>query len=45
MDDIQNPTIEGKESFIVFLSSPNGAVLTEPHEASVYIIDSTQDRM
>ncbi|KAM9446229.1 extracellular matrix organizing protein FRAS1 [Clarias gariepinus] len=43
MDDIQNPTIEGKESFIVFLSSPNGAVLTEPHEASVYIIDSTQD--
>lgn len=44
MDDIQNPTIEGKESFIVFLSSPNGAVLTEPHEASVYIVDSTQDR-
>ncbi|TSN86075.1 Extracellular matrix protein FRAS1 [Bagarius yarrelli] len=43
MDDIQNPTIEGKESFIVFLSSPNGAVLKEPHEASVYIIDSTQD--
>ncbi|XP_046698206.1 extracellular matrix protein FRAS1 [Silurus meridionalis] len=43
MDDIQNPTIEGKESFIVFLSSPNGAVLTEPYEASVYIIDSTQD--
>lgn len=44
MDDIQNPTIEGKESFIVFLSSPNGAVLIEPHEASVYIVDSTQDR-
>uniref|UniRef100_A0A8B9K9Q3 Fraser extracellular matrix complex subunit 1 n=1 Tax=Astyanax mexicanus TaxID=7994 RepID=A0A8B9K9Q3_ASTMX len=43
MDDIQNPTIEGKESFIVFLSSPNGAVLTEPHEASVYITDTTQD--
>lgn len=44
MDDIQNPTIEGKESFIVFLSSPNGAVLTEPHEAIVSIVDSTQDR-
>ncbi|XP_030622204.1 extracellular matrix organizing protein FRAS1 [Chanos chanos] len=43
MDDIQNPTIEGKESFVVFLSSPNGAVLTEPHEASVYITDTTQD--
>ncbi|XP_073717143.1 extracellular matrix organizing protein FRAS1 [Misgurnus anguillicaudatus] len=43
MDDIQNPTIEGKESFIVFLSSPNGAVLTEPHEAPVYITDTTQD--
>lgn len=44
VDDIQNPTIEGKESFIIFLSSPHGAVLTEPHEASVYIVDSTQDR-
>ncbi|XP_051540724.1 extracellular matrix organizing protein FRAS1-like [Myxocyprinus asiaticus] len=43
MDDIQNPTIEGKESFIVFLSSPNGAVLTEPYEASVYITDTSQD--
>ncbi|CAM4540352.1 unnamed protein product [Leuciscus chuanchicus] len=43
MDDIQNPTIEGKESFIVFLSSPNGAVLTEPYEASVYITDTAQD--
>uniref|UniRef100_A0A672MQB1 Extracellular matrix protein FRAS1-like n=1 Tax=Sinocyclocheilus grahami TaxID=75366 RepID=A0A672MQB1_SINGR len=43
MDDIQNPTIEGKECFIVFLSSPNGAVLTEPYEASVYITDTTQD--
>ncbi|KTF97312.1 hypothetical protein cypCar_00002394 [Cyprinus carpio] len=43
MDDIQNPTIEGKESFVVFLSSPNGAVLTEPYEASVYITDTSQD--
>ncbi|XP_035385518.1 extracellular matrix protein FRAS1 isoform X2 [Electrophorus electricus] len=43
MDDIQNPAIEGKESFIVFLSSPNGAILTGPHEASVYIVDTTQD--
>lgn len=43
VDDIQNPTIEGKESFVVFLSSANGAVLTEPHEAAVYIVDSAQD--
>ena len=27
VDDIQSPAIEGSESFIVFLSSPQGAVL------------------
>ncbi|XP_067377534.1 extracellular matrix protein FRAS1 isoform X3 [Channa argus] len=43
MDDIQNPSIEGPESFIVFLSSPQGAVLQEPYEASVVIADTFQD--
>ncbi|KAK2838085.1 hypothetical protein Q5P01_015297 [Channa striata] len=43
MDDIQNPSIEGPESFIVFLSSPQGAVLQEPYEASVVITDTFQD--
>ncbi|XP_041644401.1 extracellular matrix protein FRAS1 [Cheilinus undulatus] len=43
MDDIQNPSIEGSESFIVFLSSPQGAVLQEPYEASVVITDTFQD--
>ncbi|XP_031426498.1 extracellular matrix protein FRAS1 [Clupea harengus] len=43
MDDVQNPTIEGTESFVVFLSSPQGAVLVEPHEASVLISDTFLD--
>ncbi|XP_074526804.1 extracellular matrix organizing protein FRAS1 [Halichoeres trimaculatus] len=43
MDDIQSPSIEGSESFIVFLSSPQGAVLQEPYEASVVITDTFQD--
>lgn len=43
MDDIQNPAIEGSESFVVFLSSAQGAVLTEPFEASVIIEDTVQD--
>ena len=43
MDDIQNPSIEGSESFVVFLSSPQGAVLQEPYEANVVIIDTFQD--
>lgn len=43
MDDVQNPTIEGSESFVVFLSSPQGAVLVEPHEASVLITDTFLD--
>ncbi|XP_071003248.1 extracellular matrix organizing protein FRAS1-like, partial [Oncorhynchus clarkii lewisi] len=40
MDDIQNPAIEGSESFVVFLSSPQGAVLLEPFQASVVITDT-----
>lgn len=43
MDDIQNPSIEGSESFVVFLSSPQGAVLEEPYEANVVIADTFQD--
>ncbi|XP_042177181.1 extracellular matrix organizing protein FRAS1-like [Oncorhynchus tshawytscha] len=40
MDDIQNPAMEGAESFVVFLSSPQGAVLLEPFQASVFITDT-----
>lgn len=43
MDDIQNPSIEGSEAFVVFLSSPQGAVLEEPYEANVIIADTFQD--
>ncbi|KAM4616687.1 extracellular matrix organizing protein FRAS1 [Polymixia lowei] len=43
MDDVQNPAIEGSESFVVFLSSPQGAVLQEPYEANVVITDTFQD--
>ncbi|XP_034027090.1 extracellular matrix protein FRAS1 [Thalassophryne amazonica] len=43
MDDIQNPSIEGSESFVVFLSSPQGAVLQEPYQATVVITDTFQD--
>ncbi|KAJ8398108.1 hypothetical protein AAFF_G00431850 [Aldrovandia affinis] len=43
MDDIQSPTIEGAESFMVFLSSAQGAVLAEPFEATVIITDTFQD--
>ena len=43
MDDLQSPTIEGPESFVVFLSSPQGAVLLEPYEADVVITDTFQD--
>ncbi|KAM7415601.1 hypothetical protein PAMA_017903 [Pampus argenteus] len=43
MDDVQNPSIEGSESFVVFLSSPQGAVLQEPYEANVVITDTFQD--
>lgn len=45
MDDIQNPSIEGPESFVIFLSSPQGAVLQEPYEANIVITDTFQDSM
>ncbi|KAK7933745.1 hypothetical protein WMY93_004641 [Mugilogobius chulae] len=43
MDDLQSPVIEGSESFVVFLSSPVGAVLQEPYEANVIIQDTFLD--
>ncbi|XP_035245707.1 extracellular matrix protein FRAS1-like isoform X1 [Anguilla anguilla] len=43
VDDIHSPTIEGMESFVVFLSSAQGALLTEPFEASVIITDTSLD--
>ncbi|KAJ0067384.1 hypothetical protein NL108_003229, partial [Boleophthalmus pectinirostris] len=43
VDDLQSPVIEGPESFVVFLSSPQGAVLQEPYEASVVIQDTFLD--
>uniref|UniRef100_A0A3B3RJD3 Fraser extracellular matrix complex subunit 1 n=1 Tax=Paramormyrops kingsleyae TaxID=1676925 RepID=A0A3B3RJD3_9TELE len=42
-DDAHRPIIEGMESFVVFLSSPEGAMLTEPFEAAVIIVDTFQD--
>lgn len=44
-DDAHRPVIEGMESFVVFLSSPEGAMLTEPFEAAVIIVDTFQDSM
>ncbi|KPP66085.1 hypothetical protein Z043_115451, partial [Scleropages formosus] len=43
LDDPERPSIEGKESFVVFLSSARGAELTEPFEATVIIEDTFQD--
>ncbi|KAM4706664.1 extracellular matrix organizing protein FRAS1 [Discoglossus pictus] len=43
MDDTQHPVIEGLETFVVFLSSPQGAVLTKPFQATVSINDTFQD--
>ncbi|KAJ8286924.1 hypothetical protein GJAV_G00044950 [Gymnothorax javanicus] len=43
MDDILSPAVEGMESFVVFLSSAQGAILTEPFEASVIITDTSLD--
>ncbi|MGH0181185.1 UNVERIFIED_CONTAM: hypothetical protein FKN15_006840 [Acipenser sinensis] len=43
LDDTQNPTIEGTESFVVFLSSAQGAELTKPFQATVVITDTFQD--
>ena len=43
MDDTQYPVIEGLETFVVFLSSPQGAELTKPFQAIIAINDTFQD--
>ncbi|NWY04165.1 FRAS1 protein, partial [Nothoprocta ornata] len=43
LDDAQDPVIEGLETFVVYLSSPHGAELTEPFQAIVAINDIFQD--
>ncbi|KAE8631113.1 hypothetical protein XENTR_v10001087 [Xenopus tropicalis] len=43
MDDTQHPMIEGLETFVVFLSSAQGAELTKPFQATVTINDTVQD--
>ncbi|KAG8454257.1 hypothetical protein GDO86_000773 [Hymenochirus boettgeri] len=43
MDDTQYPVIEGLETFVVFLSSAQGAELTKPFHATVTINDTYQD--
>ncbi|XP_064005810.1 extracellular matrix organizing protein FRAS1 [Pogoniulus pusillus] len=43
LDDAQYPVIEGLETFVVYLSSPQGAELTKPFQAIVAINDIFQD--
>lgn len=43
LDDTQYPVIEGLETFVVFLSSPQGAELTKPFQAVIAINDTFQD--
>ncbi|XP_066304374.1 extracellular matrix organizing protein FRAS1-like [Branchiostoma lanceolatum] len=43
LDDVQNPKIEGNETFVVFLSSAVGAELAEPFQAVVTINDTIVD--
>ncbi|XP_033757797.1 extracellular matrix protein FRAS1-like [Pecten maximus] len=43
MDDEGDPRREGNETFTVFLSSPTGSVLVEPHTATVVIHDDHLD--
>ncbi|XP_077332215.1 extracellular matrix organizing protein FRAS1 [Lithobates pipiens] len=43
LDDTQHPVIEGLETFIVFLSSAQGAELIKPFEATITINDTFQD--
>ncbi|KAM9330542.1 extracellular matrix organizing protein FRAS1 [Gastrophryne carolinensis] len=43
LDDTQHPVIEGLETFVVFLSSAQGAELIKPFQATVTINDSVQD--
>ncbi|KAG9480616.1 hypothetical protein GDO78_012204, partial [Eleutherodactylus coqui] len=43
LDDTQHPVIEGLETFVVFLSSAQGAELSKPFQATVVINDTYQD--
>ncbi|XP_045713822.1 extracellular matrix organizing protein FRAS1 isoform X3 [Phyllostomus hastatus] len=43
LDDTQYPVIEGLETFVVFLSSAQGAELTKPFQAIIAINDTFQD--
>ncbi|XP_037685994.1 extracellular matrix protein FRAS1 isoform X5 [Choloepus didactylus] len=43
LDDAQYPVIEGLETFVVFLSSAQGAELTKPFQAIIAINDTFQD--
>ncbi|KAL8206683.1 UNVERIFIED_CONTAM: Extracellular matrix protein fras1, partial [Gekko kuhli] len=43
LDDAQYPVIEGVETFVVYLSSPQGAELAKPSQAMVAINDTFQD--
>ncbi|XP_070468854.1 extracellular matrix organizing protein FRAS1 isoform X1 [Equus przewalskii] len=43
LDDTQYPVIEGLETFVVFLSSAQGAELTKPFQAVIAINDTYQD--
>ncbi|XP_025024783.1 extracellular matrix protein FRAS1 isoform X2 [Python bivittatus] len=43
LDDAQAPVIEGVETFVVYLSSPQGAELAKPFQAVVAINDTFQD--
>ncbi|XP_007496032.2 extracellular matrix organizing protein FRAS1 isoform X2 [Monodelphis domestica] len=43
LDDTQYPAIEGLETFVVFLSSAQGAEMTKPFQAIIAINDTFQD--
>ncbi|XP_023559071.1 extracellular matrix protein FRAS1 [Octodon degus] len=43
LDDTQYPVIEGLETFVVFLSSAQGAELSRPSQAVIAINDTFQD--
>lgn len=43
LDDTQSPVVEGSETFVIFLSSAQGAELAEPFKATVTINDTFQD--
>ncbi|XP_069482442.1 extracellular matrix organizing protein FRAS1 [Ambystoma mexicanum] len=43
LDDTQHPVIEGVETFVVYLSSAQGAEIDKPFQATVGINDTFQD--